>query len=96
YPLIPIEEYAYWTRPDGLPFDAWMRVHARLGARVIRPARDSLEITAPVEDWENWTGLEMPADGQYVFQGGLAPMTVEGGVGRYFEPNVWMVHEVTQ
>jgi hypothetical protein len=29
YPLIPIDRYAAWTRPDGLPFDPWMRVHAR-------------------------------------------------------------------
>jgi hypothetical protein len=31
YPTIAIERYAHWTRPDGQPFDAWMRVHARLG-----------------------------------------------------------------
>jgi GNAT superfamily N-acetyltransferase len=30
YPLISIDRYAAWTRPDGLPFDPWMRVHARL------------------------------------------------------------------
>jgi hypothetical protein len=29
YPLIPIDEYATWVRGDGLPFDPWMRVHAR-------------------------------------------------------------------
>ena len=33
YPLIPIERYASWRREDGLPFDPWLRVHARLGAR---------------------------------------------------------------
>jgi len=32
YPLIPIAAYATWRRHDGLPFDPWMRVHARLGA----------------------------------------------------------------
>jgi hypothetical protein len=39
YPLVPIDRYAGWRRPDGLPFDAWMRVHARLGARILRPDR---------------------------------------------------------
>jgi hypothetical protein len=94
YPVIPIEEYAYWTRSDGLPFDPWLRVHARLGATVLRPEPGSLEIEAPVADWESWIGLDLPADGDYVFPGGLAPLTVTDGVGLYFEPNVWMLHEL--
>jgi hypothetical protein len=35
YPLIPMDEYARWTREDGLPFDPWLRVHARLGAQLL-------------------------------------------------------------
>ena len=35
YPLIPIERYASWKRDDGLPFDPWLRVHARLGAELL-------------------------------------------------------------
>jgi len=34
YPTIPIERYVRWTRPDGTPFDPWMRVHTELGARI--------------------------------------------------------------
>jgi hypothetical protein len=34
YPTIPIERYARWTRPDGSPFDPWVRVHTQLGARI--------------------------------------------------------------
>jgi GNAT superfamily N-acetyltransferase len=92
YPLIPIEQYANWRRADGLPFDPWMRVHARLGATILRAEPRSMEITAPVADWEQWTGLEMPAPGEYVFPGGLAPLAVSDGTGRYWEPNVWMLH----
>lgn len=94
YPLIPIEEYGQWRRPDGLPFDPWMRVHARLGATILRGEPRSMEITAPVADWEQWTGMELPQPGEYVFPGGLAPVTVADGVGRYWEPNVWMQHPV--
>ncbi|HXP20505.1 MAG TPA: hypothetical protein VN840_12755 [Streptosporangiaceae bacterium] len=92
YPLIPIEEYARWQRADGLPFDPWMRVHARLGATILRGEPRSLEITAPVADWERWIGMELPQPGEYVFPAGLAPLTVADGVGRYWEPNVWMLH----
>jgi GNAT superfamily N-acetyltransferase len=92
YPLIPIEEYSRWRRGDGLPFDPWMRVHARLGAAILRAEPQSMEITAPASDWERWTGLELPHPGEYVFPGGLAPLVVAEGIGQYWEPNVWMLH----
>jgi hypothetical protein len=94
YPLIPIERYAQWRREDGLPFDPWIRVHARVGGRILRPEARSMRITGSVEEWEEWTGMAFPEDGTYVFPGGLAPLTVLEHVGRYWEPNVWMIHEV--
>jgi hypothetical protein len=96
YPLTPIERYASWTRDDGLPFDAWMRVHARLGAEILRPEPRSLYIDGSVAEWESWTGLAFPESGEYVFPRGLAPLTIdrEDDVGRYWEPNVWMRHPV--
>lgn len=93
YPLIPIADYARWCRDDGLPFDPWMRVHARIGGTILRAEPRSMEITAPVADWERWTGMRFPRPGEYVFPGGLAPLTVSGGAGEYWEPNVWMLHE---
>ena len=95
YPLTPIDRYAAWRRPDGLPADPWMRVHARLGGRILRPEARSLHIVAPVEDWQTWTQVAFPEDGHYVFPGGLAPLAVEAGRGAYWEPNVWMVHTAT-
>ncbi len=53
-----------------------------------------MEFTAPVWDWEDWTGTPFERDGSYVFPGGLAPLRVTGQVGLYWEPNVWMLHEV--
>jgi hypothetical protein len=94
YPITPIERYAQWVRPDGLPFDPWLRVHARLGATILRTAPKSLQIEAPVSDWEEWTGMTFPDDGEYVFPAGLAPLSVRDGVGSYWEPNIWVRHEV--
>ncbi|MGO9342301.1 MAG: N-acetyltransferase [Acidimicrobiales bacterium] len=94
YPLIPIDQYAEWRRQDGLPFDPWLRVHARLGGRVLRSEPRSLQITAPVQDWQRWTEMVFPEDGDYVFPSGLAPLRVEAGIGYYWEPNVWVVHDV--
>jgi hypothetical protein len=96
YPLTPIERYAAWIDEDGLPFDPWMRVHARLGAEILRPEPESLRITGSVSEWESWTGMAFPESGEYVFPHGLATLTVDRDAdrGSYWEPNVWMRHPV--
>lgn len=93
YPITPIDRYARWRRDDGLPFDPWMRVHARLGASTLRSEPRSMEISRPIASWEAWVGMQFPEDGEYVFPRGLAPLTVSAGTGHYWEPNVWMLHE---
>ena len=94
YPLVPIERYAVWRRDDGLLFDPWMRTHERLGAKILKPEPRSLRITGTVAEWETWTGLAYPENGEYVFPGGLATVAIDrdADVGRYWEPNVWMRH----
>jgi GNAT superfamily N-acetyltransferase len=94
HPLVSIDEYVTWHDDDGLPLDPWMRVHARMGAVVLRTEPESLRITAPVAEWERWTGTTFPSDGEYVFPGGLAPLVVRDGIGHYGEPNVWMLHRI--
>jgi GNAT superfamily N-acetyltransferase len=94
YPLTSIDRYARWTRDDGLPFDPWMRVHARLGAEVLKPEPQSLHITGSVEEWRDWTGIVFPEDGEYVFPECLAPLVVRNARAEYWEPNVWMLHRV--
>jgi hypothetical protein len=94
YPLVAIEEYARWERPDGLHFDPWMRVHQRVGATVLMPEPRSLRITGTVAEWEEWTGMAFPESGDYWFPQGLATVRIdrEADEGRYWEPNVWMRH----
>jgi hypothetical protein len=95
YPLTPIERYAAWTRADGLPFDPWLRVHARLGGRILRTEPESLRISGTVADWEGWVGMAFPETGRYVFPDGLALLHVdwERDIGLYYEPNVWVAHD---
>jgi hypothetical protein len=92
YPLIPIERYMTWRREDGAHFDPWLRIHERVGGEILAPAPRSMEMEAPVADWEKWTGLRFPADGEYVIPDALATVVVESGVGRHVEPNVWVRH----
>jgi GNAT superfamily N-acetyltransferase len=92
YPLTPIERYVEWRRDDGFHVDPWIRIHEHVGGKILAPAPNSMTIEAPVADWEDWTGMRFPEDGEYVVPGMLAPLSVNGGVGRHVEPNVWMVH----
>jgi GNAT superfamily N-acetyltransferase len=97
YPLVPIERYAGWRRPDGLLFDPWMRVHERLGATVLKPEPLSLEITGTVAEWQEWTDMTFPESGDYWFPRGLATVRIDRRAdhGSYWEPNVWMLHDLT-
>jgi GNAT superfamily N-acetyltransferase len=96
YPLIPIEAYARWTRADGLPFDPWVRLHVRLGGRLVRPSPASMRIEGSVAEWHEWTGREFPGSGDYLPEGAAAPVTVDIAADRgvYLDPNVWVVHAV--
>jgi GNAT superfamily N-acetyltransferase len=96
YPLTSIDDYIRWTNDDGLPFDAWLRVHARAGARIVKPCHQAMTIRGTRAEWEAWTGLRFPQSGPYVIPGALNPidMYIEKDEGRYVEPNVWMVHNV--
>lgn len=94
YPLARIDDYIQWTNDEGLPFDAWLRVHARLGARILKPCHAAMTICGTRSQWEKWTGLKFPQSGHYYIPGALNPMemNVEKDLGTYIEPNVWMVH----
>lgn len=96
YPLISIDDYIRWMNHESLPFDAWLRVHARLGARILKPCHEAMTIPGTRAEWEAWTGLKFPQSGRYVISGALNPMEmdVENDRGLYVEPNVWMIHEI--
>ena len=92
YPLIAMERYAWWTRSDGLPFDPWLRVHARLGAELLEVCPASMTVDGLSTEWEGWTGMAFPEDCDYVVPGALVPVVFCDGRGTYVEPNVWMRH----
>jgi hypothetical protein len=94
YPLTPIDRYATWTRDDGLPFDPWIRLHVRLGGRIVRPSPRSMTITGTVAEWESWTGMVFPESGDYVVPGACEPVRVDrlADLGTYHDSNVWIVH----
>ena len=96
YPITPIEKYIRWTDSEGLPYDPWMRVHARLGADIVKVCHASMHIAGTVAEWESWTGMQFPESGDYVVPEALVPVRIdrEADTGLYVEPNVWMHHRI--
>ena len=94
YPLTPIDDYIKWQNDDGLPFDPWMRVHVKCGAKIIKVCPQAMRISGSIAQWEEWTGLRFPQSGSYTIPGALLPVEidVESDRGLYVEPNVWMHH----
>ncbi len=94
YSLTSIDDYITWKTGEGLPFDAWLRVHARAGAKIIKPCHEAMTIRGTCVEWEAWTKLRFPQSGKYVIPGALNPMemNIEKDEGVYIEPNVWMTH----
>jgi len=90
----PPHEYATRTRSDGLPADSWLRVHVRLGGRIVKVAPLSMTIPGTLTQWREWTGLPLDCDGLVEVPGALAPVFVDTTQGHavYIEPNVWVHH----
>jgi len=96
YPLASLDDYLTWTTEDSLPFDAWLRVHVRAGARIIKVCHESKMIRGTRAEWEQWANMKFPQNGEYIISGALNPMemNIEKDEGIYIEPNVWIVHPV--
>lgn len=95
-PHTPMGEYAFRVRADGLPYDPWLRVHARLGARTVKVCPASMVVPGSLAMWRAWTGLPFDVSGPTVVPDALNPVqvSVEHDHAVYIEPNVWMHHRV--
>jgi len=93
YPLLPMSSYLEWSRAEER-FDPWVRVHERLGARLLKICPQAMFISETLEAWTRWTGMSFQNSGEYVVPGALTTVTIdtEKNRGVYVEPNVWMVH----
>ncbi len=93
-PGTPMLTYVSRMRPDGLPADPWMRIHARLGAETLSVCPTSMTIRGTIDQWTEWTGSAFERSGETEVVGALVPVHVdiEQNHAVYVEPNVWMRH----
>ena len=95
-PRTPMAEYVARSRDDGLPADPWLRVHVRLGARVVKVCPLSMTVPGTLAEWRAWTRLPLTRSGSVDVPGALTPLhvSVEQDHAVYVEPNVWVHHSV--
>lgn len=95
-PQTPMTQYVRRLRSDGLPFDPWLRVHARLGGRIVKVCPASMVVPGTLAQWREWTGLPLATSGVHNVPGALVPIhvSVDQEHGVYVEPNVWVHHRL--
>jgi GNAT superfamily N-acetyltransferase len=95
-PHVAMDDYITLVRTDGLPCDAWLRVHVRAGAVIEKVAPASMVIADSLAQWRAWTGLPFDSDGEVVVPGALVPVScnVRHDHAVYVEPNVWVRHDL--
>jgi GNAT superfamily N-acetyltransferase len=96
YPLAPMSDYMHWQNSEGLPVDDWLRVHVKLGGRILGVCDRAVVKTATVAEWEMFVRMLLPQSGRYVVPGALVPIEVdrERDVAVYVEPNIWVFHAI--
>ena len=94
YPAVSMGSYVQWRKGD-LPFDPWLRVHVRMGGRILGVAERSLVVEGTVSRWREWTGMHFGESQHYVVEGALSLVSIDldADLGTYVEPNVWVVHD---
>ncbi|MCJ1688457.1 hypothetical protein [Rathayibacter sp. VKM Ac-2927] len=65
-----------------------------MGATVLDVAPWSQVMTGSVAQWEEWTGMVLPASGENVIPDGLSRLCVDRDAdkGIYVKPNIWVQH----
>jgi len=84
------------TRGDGLPADPWLRVHVRMGGRIVKVAPCSMVIPGTLREWREWTGEPFDESGDVLVPFACNPVHVslEQDHAVYVEPNVWVHHDL--
>ena len=91
-----MSEYVNLKLSDGMPFDAWLRTHVKVGANIVKIAPYSMTILGTIAEWLQWTGVAFESSGEAEIEGALVPVlvSVEQNYGVYVEPNVWVRHPI--
>ncbi len=95
FPQLTIEQWANEKTQAGEPKDFWLRVHARLGAKILGVNARAQEVKGTIQNWEEW--LQVPLDGleSYTHPTLLQPVILDHvkNIGIYHDPTIWVCHQ---
>lgn len=81
-----------------LPFDPWLRLHVKLGGRLIKPCFRSIRIRQPISVWRDWLEIdEIPVNsGRLTIPDADSLLEIDetAGIGYYSASGVWAIHNV--
>ena len=95
YPKLSIQEYAAMRREDGQLLDYWLRVHEKVGGRMLDVEESSQLVEAPLNFWESYRTCT-DNKGYFFEKDCLSCVNInyERNLGIYHDPCVWMLHEL--
>jgi len=91
-PQLSISEYAQMRLPDGRHFDPWVRAHERVGGRIIGTTERSMYWWGEREQWQEWTGMQLPENGSLLIDGSSGWLELVDGYGELVEGSLWLLH----
>ncbi len=95
FPTMSMAAYLEKHHEDGRVYDPWLRLHLKLGAKIIKICHRAMTITLSLEEWFKYGAVPHKDDPQeLIVPDGLVPVRIISGknIGIYEEPNVWLVH----
>jgi GNAT superfamily N-acetyltransferase len=94
HPWVSIDDYVTWLDAGGRIYDPWLRSHLTSGGKLVGPCARSMVVDEPLAFWENWSKQTFDKSGAYAIDGAIVPVNIdlERQMGRYEEPNVWVVY----
>ena len=90
-PRLTTAAYAALRLPDMRHFDPWIRVHERIGGRIIGSCPISATFRAPRSDWERWFGVRLPSSGSIVLEG-AGELELAFDTGLLIQESIWILH----
>jgi len=94
-----LSDYAELTREtDGLPLDPWLRVHRRLGGKILAFSDCSQRVEGSLAQWQEWTGIVFTQSGDYRVDGALQPVRIDIAQDRgiYHDQSIWIEHDLSR
>lgn len=92
-PHLDIHEYRDVRLPDGRHIDPWVRVHEGVGGRIIGCCEDSAVFGGTRAQWEEWSGMRLPDDGDILVDGAQGWLELISGYGVLREDSLWLLHD---